>query len=117
MLGVWDRALSMKGKEMINLGDASQVPLGESRCFEIRGRRVAVFHLEDGELRAVDDLCSHAEASLAAGEVEDACVVCPWHGAKFSLETGEALTAPATESVRAYEVHVDSGRIRLGWTD
>lgn len=102
---------------MIDLGDVSQVPRGESRCFEIRGRRVAVFHLEDGELRAIDDLCSHAEASLAAGEVDEGCVVCPWHGAKFSLETGEALTAPATESVKAYGVIVESGRIRLDWQD
>lgn len=107
----------MNGKEMIDLGDVFQIPRGESRCFEIRGRRVAVFHLEGGEMRAVDDLCSHAEASLAAGEVEGGCVVCPWHGAKFSLETGEALTAPATEPVRAYEVLVESGRLRLHWTE
>ncbi len=103
--------------ETIDLGDATQVPRGESRCFEIRGRRVAVFHLDDGEVRAIDDLCSHAEASLAAGEVDGACVVCPWHGAKFSLETGEAVTLPATEPVRAYDVLVDSGRLRLHWRD
>ena len=107
----------MPGQTMIDLGDFSQVPRGESRCFEIRGRRIAVFHLEGGGVRAIDDLCSHAEASLAAGEVEGECVVCPWHGAKFSLETGEALTAPATEPVRAYDVLVDSGRLRLHWID
>jgi len=107
----------MKTTDMIDLGEVSQVPRGESRCFEIRSRRIAVFHLEDGEVRAIDDLCSHAEASLAAGEVDGACVVCPWHGAKFSLDTGEAMTAPATESVKVYEVLVESGRIRLHWTD
>lgn len=103
--------------ETINLGDVSQVPIGESRCFEVRGRRIAVFHLKGGEVRAVDDLCSHAEASLAAGEVDGCSVVCPWHGAKFSLETGEALTAPATVSVRAYDILVKSGKLRLKWKD
>ena len=105
----------MSGSEIIDLGEVSQIPSGESRCFEIRGRRIAVFHLKDGGVRAVDDLCSHAEASLAAGEVEDMCVVCPWHGAKFSLETGEALAPPATEGVRAYDVLVESGRLQLEW--
>ena len=56
------------------------------------GRVVAVF-LVEGEVYALDDLCSHAEASLSEGEVFDTEVECPLHGAAFDLASGEALTS------------------------
>lgn len=70
------------------------------------GRVVAVF-LTEGEFYAVDDRCSHAEASLAEGEVFDTEVECPLHGAVFDLVTGEALTLPATRPVATYATRLD----------
>ena len=70
------------------------------------GRVVAVF-LTEGEFYAVDDRCSHAEASLAEGDVFDTEVECPLHGAVFDLVTGEALTLPATRPVATYATRVE----------
>ena len=75
-----------------------------------QGRVVAVF-LSEGDLYAVDDRCSHAEASLSEGEVFDTEVECPLHGAVFDLVTGEALTLPATRPVATYPTRVEEGRV------
>ncbi|SVD83361.1 uncharacterized protein METZ01_LOCUS436215, partial [marine metagenome] len=51
---------------------------------------------------ALDDICSHEDVSLSEGEVDiDECALECWkHGSLFSLETGEALSLPATKSVK-----------------
>ena len=72
-----------------------------TRSVEVDGRFVAVFNI-DGEFFAIDDLCTHDGGGLAGGEVEGDVVICPRHGARFCLRTGEALTPPAYEPVRTY---------------
>ncbi|GAB4335239.1 MAG: non-heme iron oxygenase ferredoxin subunit [Calditrichia bacterium] len=82
----------------------------EVRIYEINDNPVAVFRLEDG-FYAIDDTCSHAEASLAEGEVEDHCVECPLHGAKFDIRTGKNLSFPAVTPVKSYPVKVENGEL------
>lgn len=74
---------------------------------------VAIVRTKKGEIRAIDDKCSHGEISLSEGFVEEETIECWAHGAKFSLETGAALTLPAFEPVAVYEVLVDNGDIFL----
>jgi 3-phenylpropionate/trans-cinnamate dioxygenase ferredoxin subunit len=64
---------------------------------------IAVFNV-GGTLFAISDICTHAEASLSEGGVEDQTVQCPLHGACFDLRTGEALTPPAVEPVQTFRV-------------
>jgi len=73
-----------------------------------QGCRLAVVRIGD-DWYAVDDRCSHAEASLGEGEVwPDECEIeCPKHGSAFSLKTGEPLTLPATQPIRTYTVRVE----------
>ena len=77
---------------------------------------IAIFNV-DGEFYAIDDLCSHAEASLAEGEVFDCKVECPLHGAEFDLKTGEAVTLPATRPVDTYMISVENDIIYLEMND
>ncbi len=67
---------------------------------------VAVFRDEDGTFYALDDTCSHQEASLADGFIEDGQVECPLHAAQFCLRTGNALCLPATQPVATHRVEV-----------
>jgi len=82
------------------------------RVFDFQGKPVAVFHLEDGYY-AIDDVCSHEEASLAEGEIEDGKVECPLHGAMFDIRTGKNLTLPAVLPVKSYLVKIEDGEIYL----
>lgn len=87
----------------IPIGALADLPDGSGRAFEVHGRRIAVFRVADA-LYAIDDACSHAEASLSAGmfDAEELCVECPLHGSLFDVRTGVPRTLPAFEPVTAY---------------
>ena len=65
----------------------------------------------DGEVYAIDDLCTHEDASLAKGSLHEDCVKCPLHGSRFNLQTGEALDEPAEDPINTYTVKLDGDDI------
>jgi 3-phenylpropionate/trans-cinnamate dioxygenase ferredoxin subunit len=73
---------------------------------------IAMFRVDEG-VYAIGDRCSHAEASLAEGEVFDDTVECPRHGSEFDLRTGEPRSLPATSPVPVYTVTVEDGTVYL----
>ncbi|CAB4617926.1 unannotated protein [freshwater metagenome] len=91
--------------EDIKPGKAIRVKIGELA--------IAIVRTKAGEIRALDDKCSHGEISLSEGFVDNETIECWAHGAKFSLETGEALTLPAYEPVAVYEVLIENDDIFL----
>ena len=90
--------------------NTSEISENSVKVVNIDDKDIAIFNVE-GDFYAIDDLCSHAEASLAEGEVFDCKVECPLHGAEFDLKTGEAVTLPATKSVNTYETEIIDGYI------
>lgn len=74
---------------------------------------IAVFHTEDGELFAIDDTCTHQDASLADGWVEGCEVECPLHASRFNLRTGSVHAPPAKLPVRVHDVTVVDGDIMV----
>jgi 3-phenylpropionate/trans-cinnamate dioxygenase ferredoxin subunit len=96
----------------VTLCALDELASGASRRFEVDGHEIAVVRLGD-DVYAIGDICSHQRVSLAEGEVDpDECTIECWkHGSEFSLETGEALTLPATQPVPVYEARVDDGNI------
>jgi 3-phenylpropionate/trans-cinnamate dioxygenase ferredoxin component len=74
---------------------------------------VAVFNA-DGRLYAIDDTCTHQDASLADGWLDGCQVECPLHASCFDLRTGKPTGPPAKKPVRTYPVSVRDGVI---WVD
>ncbi len=62
---------------------------------------IAVFSI-GGALCAMRDVCPHAGASLADGELEGSIVTCPLHGSRFDVLTGRRLRGPADYPIRVY---------------
>jgi 3-phenylpropionate/trans-cinnamate dioxygenase ferredoxin subunit len=93
-------------KTLVRLCRTDEIPLNEGRRFEVNGTPVAVFHLPTG-IYAIGDTCSHEEASLSEGFVEDDLVDCPKHGSQFEIKTGKNLSLPATKPVPAFRVVVE----------
>ncbi len=85
-----------------------------ARRFDIDGHRIALIRLGD-EFFAIGDRCSHADYSLAEGEIDaaDKTLECWKHGSAFSLETGEPTCLPATKPVPVYRVEVLDGVITV----
>ena len=73
---------------------------------------IAVFNVA-GAFYAIDDVCTHDGGGLAGGAVDGDVVICPRHGARFSLRTGAALTPPAYEAVRTYSTRVVDGTVEI----
>jgi 3-phenylpropionate/trans-cinnamate dioxygenase ferredoxin component len=73
---------------------------------------IALFS-DGGEFFALNDTCTHAEASLADGWVEDGEVECPLHAGRFCLKTGEVLCMPATKDTIAHRLEVRDGELYL----
>jgi len=68
-----------------------EIGLGQGRCFLIGERKVALFRLRNGLVRALDALCPHKAGPLADGMLGSDTVICPFHGYKFSLLDGGGL--------------------------
>ena len=68
----------------------------------------------DGEIYALDDICTHAYACLSDGYIDEGKIECPLHGACFDIKTGKALTAPASIDLRSYPVKIDGDQISVG---
>jgi 3-phenylpropionate/trans-cinnamate dioxygenase ferredoxin subunit len=79
-------------------------------CVKPEGLRIALAYV-DGKVFAVDDMCSHEDASLSKGSLHGECVKCPLHGSRFDLNTGAALDEPAEEPVKTYPVKIEGDNI------
>ena len=100
----------------VRVGKVSEVPESGAEVFDVEDRRIAVYRLEDGYY-AIDDICTHDGGPLAQGDVDGDQVICPRHGARFSIKTGAALTFPAITPVDTYPVRVDGEDLFVGLPD
>ncbi len=90
---------------------ASELAEGEARKVDCQPAAVAVFRLASG-LFATADMCSHGNASMSEGYLEDdGTVECPLHAARFCLTTGRALCLPATDPLPTFAVCEENGAI------
>lgn len=67
----------------------------------------------EGKVFAVDDMCSHEDASLSKGSLHGECVKCPLHGSRFDLNNGEALDEPAEDKIKTYAVKIEENDILI----
>lgn len=89
--------------EWIKVACAGELGNDEVKAVNIAGWRIALYRCDD-EFFATDNICTHAEALLSEGYVEDGCVECPLHQGKFDIRTGKAMCAPVTVDVRTHAV-------------
>ncbi|HJS37467.1 MAG TPA: non-heme iron oxygenase ferredoxin subunit [Burkholderiales bacterium] len=100
-------------QEFIAVGKAGELPPGTMRRVDVRGRRILLVNV-DGRVCAVDDTCTHEDASLSTGVLRGELVKCPLHGSRFNVCTGKALEEPAEEDLRTYPVRLEGGHILIG---
>lgn len=50
--------------------------------------------ISDGEPFAVSNRCRHLFAPLGKGRVDDGCIECPWHKARYDVRTGKMTRGP-----------------------
>ena len=111
-----DSGLDMS--DWINISSQAEFGEGQSRLVEVDDTRIAVFNL-DGEYFAMEDVCTHDGSPLLGcgldpeDLIEGDEVICPRHGARFSIRSGEALSPPAYESICTFSVRVEDGMVQI----
>jgi NADPH-dependent 2,4-dienoyl-CoA reductase/sulfur reductase-like enzyme/nitrite reductase/ring-hydroxylating ferredoxin subunit len=93
---------------------ADALAIGEMKQFEVKGRDILLARKPDGWF-AIAAHCSHRGAPLVQGVMGHQHVVCPWHNACFSLQSGALLEPPGCDHLPAYavEVHQDTVYVEL----
>jgi 3-phenylpropionate/trans-cinnamate dioxygenase ferredoxin component len=98
--------------EWVDVARVQDFPSGTVRTVQIEGTAIAVFNL-NGRYYAIEDQCSHEAETLSDGEVAGEEIICPRHGAHFSISTGAALSPPAYEPVATFPVRVEGGMVMV----
>jgi len=89
-----------------------QLAPGKPVKLEKAGKTICVTRVGD-EVFAIDDTCTHSEASLSEGDVTDFKIECWLHGAEFDLRTGEAITLPANIALETYPVRIEDNSVTV----
>lgn len=88
------------------------LPPGARKAFKVGDQRIAVCNV-DGQLHAIDDVCPHAGASLAAGPLRGATLTCPLHGIAFDVTSGAAVCPKNLDPVRRFPVFVNGNTVEV----
>ncbi|MYE05665.1 MAG: non-heme iron oxygenase ferredoxin subunit [Chloroflexi bacterium] len=95
------------------VGSLDEIEPGTARVVEVGGQSIALCRVEDGELYAIENRCTHDDGPLGEGELDGDRIECPRHGALFDVTSGRAVTLPAIGKVRCFPVSVDDGQVRI----
>jgi 3-phenylpropionate/trans-cinnamate dioxygenase ferredoxin subunit len=104
--------------DYVTICPISDIPNGKREVFDINGRWVAIFNV-DNRYYAIEDVCTHDGNTLtedAKGKpvpLDGYEIECPRHGARFDIRDGKVLSAPAVKDVRWYSVHIQDEQIQL----
>ena len=90
--------------------DANSLAEGQMLVGHTNGEAVLLAR-SSAKVFAIGAHCTHYGAPLADGLLVGDTVRCPYHHACFSLETGEALRAPARDPLACYQVEQRDGKL------
>jgi 3-phenylpropionate/trans-cinnamate dioxygenase ferredoxin component len=96
----------------VRVASLGQVEEGELLAVKVDGKPLCLARL-GGEVYAFTNNCTHRDFPLSDGELdpETCSVTCEWHGARFSVISGEVLALPATQPIRVYSCRVEGEEI------
>lgn len=116
--GIIAHSVGIRGKHMstrwVEAVRADELTAGSMKRVSVEGRTLLVANI-DGRYYAVDDTCTHEDASLSSGSLKGELVKCPLHGSRFSVITGAVLDEPAEQDLRTYRVKIKDDVVYVEW--
>ena len=99
--------------KFVKVGNKSEFQdLEAGKLVDAGGQTIAIFDL-GGNYYAIENTCPHRGGPLAEGEMDGEEVICPWHGARFSIKTGAVLAPPAPQGVKSFPVRVTGDDVEV----
>jgi nitrite reductase/ring-hydroxylating ferredoxin subunit len=94
--------------------DESELEGGKLRKADLEGVAVLVARSEEtGQVCAIANTCTHLGGPLDEGKREGDTVICPWHGSRFDVCSGDVLDGPAVYPEPRYEARVRAGKVEV----
>lgn len=81
----------------VEVAKLDEVPAGKMKHIELNGKEIMIVNL-DGKFYALNDRCSHTNAPLSMGHIQDSILTCPMHGARFDITIGKKVSDPKMPS-------------------
>lgn len=89
-----------------------ELPDDDVKGVQAAGHDIAIYHV-DGEVFATEGVCTHGNAKLCDGYLENYEIECPLHQGRFDVRSGKAMCAPLTADIRVYPVKKEDGRVLI----
>lgn len=102
--------------EWIDVIPVAKLPAGSWQAAYVGGCKIALFNI-DGEFYAIENICTHDAGELSGGILEGDQIICPRHGARFSVKTGAVLAPPAYEDLDTFSVRVAGKMLQVQLPD
>ncbi len=99
--------------DFVKVATRDEIPEGGRKLVELGMYQILIFNLE-GEIYALEDMCTHDGGPLGDSPLINGCEVqCPRHGARFDVRTGAALCMPAFQPTITYETRIEGNDILI----
>lgn len=96
--------------DAIKIANLTDVKQGKMFRTKVNDNFILLANINN-EIFAIDDMCTHEDASLYKGALKGHCVECPLHGSHFDFRTGKPDGNPATDAVKTYDIEVRENEI------
>ena len=87
-----------------------EIPAGQVKGFEIGADKIVVCNTGQGFYAVINE-CSHESLPLSEGKLKGNILICPHHGARYDVATGEVTRAPAIVPIDTSEIKVENGEL------
>ena len=96
----------------ISVFSVDDVENGQHRVVDIDDTEVVIFKV-DNDFFAIENVCSHDGGEIGSGALENSEIICPRHGARFCIKTGDVKSPPAYEGVESYAVRIENNIVQI----
>lgn len=87
------------------VADVGDIAENDKTLVTVGGKRILLCR-SDGQYFAIENRCTHDDEQLVGGNIRKCSIVCPFHGARFSLKTGRPFGPPAFEPITTYPLRI-----------
>ncbi len=126
ILVIGERQRAPKAAELVKLGGlrranrpvyhtafaASDLEPGSTRAIEAGDAAILVANV-GGEYYAVAANCGASPLPLAYSALDDAIIVCSWHGCRYDVRSGARADESGGERIRVYPVRIEAGNVEV----
>jgi 3-phenylpropionate/trans-cinnamate dioxygenase ferredoxin subunit len=96
----------------ISVFSVDDIENGQHRVVDIDDTEVVIFKV-DNDFFAIENVCSHDGGEIGSGALENGEIICPRHGARFCIKTGDVKSPPAYEGVESYAVRTENNIVQI----